>query len=900
MARQFSVPSAPAVYTTSYKDFKGVDYRAEETTCDRTRFPDAQNIIIDGTGFPEKRVGWRKLINIDDIVEGICSGYVNNRKETILQIGGKLYRYVEDKTGEKPYVLEQIPYNPSNIDDVYTVEYDTEVKTYNYFQFIEILSPLYYLNSSKKAVMIGDVRVAPDGTFYRVDRKTMTIKKQKETLSSELFGKIEYNYDNFNSEYGTIKHLRKLRYSPDNNAFTMFTLFSSFWCFVPEQDKIYEIVQNADDGTYELYEKFFDDKPFEEEYDSFLEGESNAVCYDGKMYILNSKGYFVYDGESVKECKGTNAYAPVVTTQRNYVSTIYKTNYNSDENELNYIEPGNTYEKVNLLSNVRCDEFATVSVGTQTLSERRGYAKNYMKLSSEYASDILCIEILTGENTWEDITDYFFNAMVPWMSDICGGAFSLYSSTTDYRKYFYITDRNGKCAVINELMYIEGQNGGTVSGQDRIPKPFVSDGVTNNIRITYTVSSESFEENYKRIRDCDTITKYGVTEEDRIFLTGNDDFKNYVWYSEFQNPLYIPDLNYITVGYDNTAVVGFLKFQDYLVALKEKTTDDTNIFLVKGEMTDEGALFKVRSGMQGVGAISNKGFAYADDEPLFLAGNGVFALQTVSISQERNVANRSGFINQRFETEEGKETATMCRWRNYIIIALNNHAYVLNVNQKTYTDDIGAGYYKTYYYEASFWDNIPATDFFLINDELYFYHNSVTGEGSFIAKFNSDIKDVSKYNDVSLSETYTKEVLGIEMNEGPLHDANKPKPIDAWFKTKADDDGSFMVLKTMVKRGCGIMIKPYTRSSAEIYVITDKEEKDKPVKTAKAGMLDFSDFDFSLISFNTRDVATIIPLNTKVKKYSTLQFMVRNNEISQGLGVLGIEKRYKMGSYKKY
>ena len=73
-----------------------------------------------------------------------------------------------------------------------------------------------------------------------------------------------------------------------------------------------------------------------------------------------------------------------------------------------------------------------------------------------------------------------------------------------------------------------------------------------------------------------------------------------------------------------------------------------------------------------------------------------------------------------------------------------------------------------------------------------------------------------------------------------------------------------------------------------------------PVKTAKAGMLDFSDFDFSLISFNTRDVATIIPLNTKVKKYSTLQFMVRNNELSQGLGVLGIEKRYKMGSYKKY
>ena len=509
--------------------------------------------------------------------------------------------------------------------------------------------------------------------------------------------------------------------------------------------------------------------------------------------------------------------------------------------------------------------------------------------------------MLTGPDKWTDITDYFFNTIALDMLEFSGNGYKINYGDSDISSKIYIGDFQGnKCAIVNEIFYYEAQNGGVLYNSSRIPSLYVADGITNNVRVTYTVSNEAFEKTYSKIRKCKTITKYGVTEEDRIFLTGNDELKNYVWYSEFQNPLYIPDLNYITVGYDNTAVVGFLKFQDYLVTLKEKTADDTNIFLVKGEMTDEGAVFKVRSGMQGVGAISNKGFAYADDEPLFLASNGVFALQTVSISQERNVANRSGFINQRFETEEGKETATMCRWRNYIIVALNNHAYVLNINQKTYTDDIGAGYYKTYYYEASFWDNIPATDFFIIDDELYFYHNSVTGEGSFIAKFNSDIKDVSKYNDVSLSETYTKEVLGVEMNEGHLYDANKPKPIDAWFKTKADDDGSFMVLKTMVKRGSGIMIKPYTRSSAEIYVITDKEEKDKPVKTAKAGMLDFSDFDFSLISFNTRDVATIIPLNTKVKKYSTLQFMVRNNELSQGMGVLGIEKRYKTGSYKKY
>ncbi len=911
MARKFSVPAAPAVYTTRYNDFKGVDYRAEDTTCERTRFPDAQNIIIEGTGFPEKRIGWRKLINIDEPVEGICTGYVNNRKETILQIGRELYRYKEDKTAEKPYVLEQIYCYPSDIDKKFTITFaGAETVTYDYFEFVELLSPIYW----SRGILVNGIREAVDGKFYRVDRATMTIRKQKLVLKTEPTYSITTNSVSTEMYFQDEKKYLYGAYFLNFNKVKATGMSRSTVYY-------YETTASGDDIVVTLYKRIeengnqnFYKIEFQDEETTkqkeFLSGESKMVSYDGKIYILNSAGYFVYDGKGVYECKGTKAYAPIVTTQRNYVFCKYEGNANWEYTKsVRYEDVGIQNEKINLLSNVRCDEFAVgpSAMGGTQISTRSGSAINYLTLSSNDASKLLKLEMLTGPDEWTDITDYFFNTIAPDMMKYTGGGYYLYEGVTNLSTKIYIDEFEGnKCAIVNEIFYYEAQSGGMLYNSVRIPSLYVADGITNNVRVTYTVSDESFEEKYSKIRKCKTITKYGVTEEDRIFLTGNDEYKNYVWYSEFQNPLYIPDLNYITVGYDNTAVVGFLKFQDYLVALKEKTADDTNIFLVKGEVAEDGTVFKVRSGIQGVGAISNKGFAYADDEPLFLASNGVFALQTISISQERNVANRSGFINHKFETEEKKENAAMCRWKNYIIIALNNHAYVLNINQKTYTDDIGAGYYKTYYYEASFWDNIPATDFFLINDELYFYHNSVSGKGSFIAKFNSDIKDVSKYNDVSISNEYTNQVLGVQTDENDddddetLHKDNKPVPIDAWFTTKADDDGSFMVLKTMVKRGCGIMIKPYTRSSAEIYVITDKEEKKEPVKTAKAGMLDFSDLDFSLISFNTRDVATIIPLNTKVKKYSTLQFMVRNNEPSQGMGVLGIEKRYKTGNYKKY
>ena len=47
-------------------------------------------------------------------------------------------------------------------------------------------------------------------------------------------------------------------------------------------------------------------------------------------------------------------------------------------------------------------------------------------------------------------------------------------------------------------------------------------------------------------------------------------------------------------------------------------------------------------------------------------------------------------------------------------------------------------------------------------------------------------------------------------------------PFDAW-STKADDDGSFAQYKTLDRRGSGVMIKPYLRSSVQINLRTDRD-----------------------------------------------------------------------------
>ena len=88
MAKRFSVPSAPAVYTTSYKDFKGVDFRPEEVSVDRNRFADCRNIVFDKSGFPEKRLGWRVLTHVRGKIYGKCIADIDGERETFVQING--------------------------------------------------------------------------------------------------------------------------------------------------------------------------------------------------------------------------------------------------------------------------------------------------------------------------------------------------------------------------------------------------------------------------------------------------------------------------------------------------------------------------------------------------------------------------------------------------------------------------------------------------------------------------------------------------------------------------------------------------------------------------------------------------------------------------------------------
>lgn len=386
----------------------------------------------------------------------------------------------------------------------------------------------------------------------------------------------------------------------------------------------------------------------------------------------------------------------------------------------------------------------------------------------------------------------------------------------------------------------------------------------DNVFITYTKTVAGYAD---RINKCTISDLYGLGGSNRVFLSGNPDYKAYDWYSDIFKPNYFPDLNYSIVGTSDTAIMGYQRLGKYQMILKEDNQQDSTVFQRFGTLNDDGSVtFSVEQGVAGIGAISKRCFGMLADEPLFLSRQGIQAITSNNILAERTIRNRSFFVDSYLTKETNLQNAVACEWNGFYVLCVNGVAYVLDGKNKSYKERSIASY--DYNYECYYWTNIPAVCLLSVAGELYFG----TEDGR-ICKFNTDIGGVLKYND-----------------DG--------EPIVASWSTLNDDDDAPHLYKSMTKKGCLVTIKPYARSSGTIYVSKDGNPR-QLLRSGIMDILDWDDIDFDRFTFNTNDSPQDIFFKKKVKKYKRLQIIVENDALNEGFGVLQIVKTFTVGNYAK-
>lgn len=401
----------------------------------------------------------------------------------------------------------------------------------------------------------------------------------------------------------------------------------------------------------------------------------------------------------------------------------------------------------------------------------------------------------------------------------------------------------------------------------------------DNIKVYFTTTN--YMANPSLIEHCTIATQYGYFNDNRVFVSGNPDKKHMDWACAVDDPTYWEVNQWTQVGSDGTAIKGYLHYGDVLAIVKEDDNQDAEIYIRSAEVQDDNSiLYPVQQGVKGVGSIAVNAFASLRDDPLFLAKEGVFAIAGTDASQQRTVQNRSYYVDNKLTAEKRMEDACCAVWQGRYILAFpeSKNCYVADSRMRS-------SHNESFVYEWFFWDNIPASIFLELDGALYFG----TEDGR-LCKFNTDLTTMIRFNDAMTEVTTTSAKEADRYTGG--------EAIKARWVTKADTFGTIAKTKTLTKKGCTAMLKPYAHSSITMGYETDKE-RITDTKTAGVSVWDFSELDFSRIDFNGIAAPQVVALGRKVKKFASLQLSFENTQKDESFGLYRIDVQYYIGNYIK-
>lgn len=260
----------------------------------------------------------------------------------------------------------------------------------------------------------------------------------------------------------------------------------------------------------------------------------------------------------------------------------------------------------------------------------------------------------------------------------------------------------------------------------------------DNVRIKYSISSPS---NKSQVNKCTIMIVYGYGgANNRVFLAGNPDYANIVMYSHLEDITYIPVENVIKIGLEVVPITGLIRLLNgHLAALKDHSDTDSTLFEL-GYGTYNGVeAFPLLGSSKGEGNISQFAHDTLINEPLILTSNGVFSVNTATLTDDIYVYHKSYYIDTKLKSEANLKSAVGIVNDGKYYLAINDNVYVADSRFKSANKN---SKYSNFQYEWFYWTGIPVRIWFVWNNKLYFGDKSGN-----ICTFRED-DDVDRFKDV--------------------------------------------------------------------------------------------------------------------------------------------------------
>ena len=272
----------------------------------------------------------------------------------------------------------------------------------------------------------------------------------------------------------------------------------------------------------------------------------------------------------------------------------------------------------------------------------------------------------------------------------------------------------------NRVTFVQPPPAPAVTGED-------------NVKITYR--RKGFEDVAWKLSLCTCAAAFGVAGyKDRLFISGNDRMPGAVWYSQMDDPLYFPDLNYLKVGTASTRVLGLCGSDTKLAVICRD-----NVFLMEGAASDAttGASFTVSQILETPPPAQKPCPCVFDGEAVYLTERGVAAIAPSGILDERCCTVRSGLINDRL-LKNGVDRLKMTACGDYLVISDCAGTLFLLDSRRFSRDGQNEGFV---------WTGVPARYLWSQNERLYF------SDGAAIYRFPRDFAAAVPVSDVTEQKT---------------------------------------------------------------------------------------------------------------------------------------------------
>lgn len=192
--------------------------------------------------------------------------------------------------------------------------------------------------------------------------------------------------------------------------------------------------------------------------------------------------------------------------------------------------------------------------------------------------------------------------------------------------------------------------------------------------------------------------------DERVFLSGNPDYPNNIYYCGRNNitgrtdPSYFPATNYVADGVGMAAITGMLAVADTLMVLKGDTQQDGSVYFHTAYATGDDLHPKDYPSTRGLAGIGCLGACINFlDDPVFISRLGVEAVGQLSVRYERAIEHRSSLIDAKLVNMELKN-ASLEEWNGYLIALVDGKIFMADSRQR-YTHDTGVMQYEWYYLE---------------------------------------------------------------------------------------------------------------------------------------------------------------------------------------------------------